>query len=140
MEAFRSEIGDRVPPATVCELCDSFGRCADARTRASRMVAFLCDLDYYAQACLADGWASRAGEMSDEEFRRDCPADRARRTAYLRDPDVMAVEEKGNVEGLTCSKCGKRNIRWTQEQTRSADEPAVSKYKCLNAGCGHQWV
>lgn len=44
-----------------------------------------------------------------------------------------------NVESTeeTCPKCGHAKAYFLQIQTRSADEPMTTFYKC--AGCSHRW-
>lgn len=39
----------------------------------------------------------------------------------------------------TCPKCGHLRAYFMQIQTRSADEPMTTFYKCCNAQCGHRW-
>lgn len=39
----------------------------------------------------------------------------------------------------TCPKCGHPRAYFMQIQTRSADEPMTTFYKCCNAQCGHRW-
>lgn len=44
------------------------------------------------------------------------------------------------VDGIfKCGKCHNTKIKWYQEQTRSADEPATNFYQCKNQNCGHRW-
>ncbi|XP_077487467.1 RNA polymerase III subunit K [Amblyomma americanum] len=38
-----------------------------------------------------------------------------------------------------CPKCGHERAFFTQAQTRSADEPMTTFYKCCSPRCGHQW-
>ena len=38
-----------------------------------------------------------------------------------------------------CSKCDNRRAYFMQIQTRSADEPMTTFYKCTNHACSHQW-
>lgn len=38
---------------------------------------------------------------------------------------------------VTCPKCGHIEAEYGQLQTRSADEPATTFYRCLK--CGHRW-
>ncbi|XP_050027634.1 DNA-directed RNA polymerase III subunit RPC10-like [Dermacentor andersoni] len=38
-----------------------------------------------------------------------------------------------------CPRCGHRRAFFMQIQTRSADEPMTTFYKCCNPECGHQW-
>ncbi|EEC01389.1 RNA polymerase III, partial [Ixodes scapularis] len=46
--------------------------------------------------------------------------------------NVDSTEEK-------CPKCGHERAYFMQIQTRSADEPMTTFYKCCNQLCGHQW-
>ena len=39
----------------------------------------------------------------------------------------------------TCPKCDNATAYFMQIQTRSADEPMTTFYKCCNASCGHRW-
>ncbi|XP_077940170.1 DNA-directed RNA polymerase III subunit RPC10, partial [Gasterosteus aculeatus] len=39
----------------------------------------------------------------------------------------------------TCPKCGHLRAYFMQIQTRSADEPMTTFYKCCQAQCGHRW-
>ncbi|XP_076330739.1 RNA polymerase III subunit K [Tachypleus tridentatus] len=39
----------------------------------------------------------------------------------------------------TCPKCNHGRAFFMQIQTRSADEPMTTFYKCCNPQCGHQW-
>ncbi|XP_013925728.1 PREDICTED: DNA-directed RNA polymerase III subunit RPC10 [Thamnophis sirtalis] len=38
-----------------------------------------------------------------------------------------------------CPKCGHPRAYFMQLQTRSADEPMTTFYKCCSAPCGHRW-
>lgn len=38
-----------------------------------------------------------------------------------------------------CPKCAHPRAYFMQIQTRSADEPMTTFYKCCNAQCGHNW-
>ena len=38
-----------------------------------------------------------------------------------------------------CSRCGHTRAFFMQIQTRSADEPMTTFYKCCNQRCSHQW-
>lgn len=55
------------------------------------------------------------------------------RTMSLR----IIPQEKGTCTLFQCSKCGGRETSYTQQQTRSADEPMTSFILCTN--CGHRW-
>ncbi|PSN54150.1 DNA-directed RNA polymerase III subunit RPC10 [Blattella germanica] len=39
----------------------------------------------------------------------------------------------------TCPTCGNSRAYFMQLQTRSADEPMTTFYKCTNNSCGHRW-
>jgi transcription factor S len=38
---------------------------------------------------------------------------------------------------IECPKCGNMTAEYFQEQTRSADEPATTFYRCIK--CNHRW-
>ena len=40
---------------------------------------------------------------------------------------------------VTCPKCEHKRAFFMQIQTRSADEPMTTFYKCCNMSCSHQW-
>ena len=46
--------------------------------------------------------------------------------------NVDSTEEK-------CPKCSHPRAFFMQIQTRSADEPATTFYKCCSMACGHRW-
>lgn len=53
---------------------------------------------------------------------------------------VLDDTQKGPVNPTTkvpCPKCGHPEAEFFQYQTRSADEPATTFYKCMK--CQHQW-
>lgn len=39
----------------------------------------------------------------------------------------------------TCPKCAHGRAFFMQIQTRSADEPMTTFYKCCDMKCGHRW-
>ena len=39
----------------------------------------------------------------------------------------------------SCDKCGHNKAYFMQVQTRSADEPMTTFYKCCNTSCGYRW-
>ena len=52
------------------------------------------------------------------------------------------IKEKDEIEhpvdkNAQCPKCSQHGAEFFQEQTRSADEPATTFYKCLD--CKHKW-
>ena len=40
---------------------------------------------------------------------------------------------------VPCDQCGHNRAYFMQIQTRSADEPMTTFYKCCNSQCGHRW-
>ena len=40
---------------------------------------------------------------------------------------------------VDCPRCAHARAYFMQIQTRSADEPMTTFYKCSNHSCGHQW-
>lgn len=40
---------------------------------------------------------------------------------------------------VPCENCGHNRAYFMQIQTRSADEPMTTFYKCCNPQCGHRW-
>ena len=56
--------------------------------------------------------------------------------------DVLGgAEAWKNVDKTTviCPKCENNSAYFMQIQTRSADEPMTTFYKCTNDSCSHQW-
>jgi DNA-directed RNA polymerase subunit M len=53
---------------------------------------------------------------------------------------ILSDEDKISVHPIVlkiCPKCGNRDAEAWQEQTRSADEPSTSFFRCLK--CKHTW-
>ncbi|KAF4955711.1 hypothetical protein FSARC_11772 [Fusarium sarcochroum] len=46
-------------------------------------------------------------------------------------------EEKSISESLECGRCKKKQVSYTQAQTRAADEPMTTFCECM--ACGHRW-
>ena len=46
-----------------------------------------------------------------------------------------------NVDSIDepCPKCDNKRAYFMQIQTRSADEPMTTFYKCTSGDCGHRW-
>lgn len=44
------------------------------------------------------------------------------------------------ITAASCPNCGHDKAAFTQAQTRSADEPMTTYYKCANEKCRHNWV
>ncbi|XP_046403328.1 DNA-directed RNA polymerase III subunit RPC10 [Ischnura elegans] len=56
--------------------------------------------------------------------------------------DVLGgAEAWANVDSTeeTCPKCSHPRAYFMQIQTRSADEPMTTFYKCCNLQCNHRW-
>ncbi|KAI9680165.1 MAG: RNA polymerase II elongation factor [Trizodia sp. TS-e1964] len=53
------------------------------------------------------------------------------------DKAMVAQAERSISTSLTCGKCGKKEVSYTQAQTRSADEPMTTFCECVN--CGNRW-
>ncbi|KAF7266587.1 RNA polymerase III subunit K [Rhynchophorus ferrugineus] len=56
--------------------------------------------------------------------------------------DVLGGEEAWkNVDSTEerCPKCGQDRAYFLQLQTRSADEPMTTFYRCCNNECNHNW-
>ena len=50
-----------------------------------------------------------------------------------------AAWENVDATDETCPKCDHGRAYFMQIQTRSADEPMTTFYKCCNQSCGHRW-
>ncbi|XP_022912625.2 DNA-directed RNA polymerase III subunit RPC10 [Onthophagus taurus] len=56
--------------------------------------------------------------------------------------DIIGGEEAWkNVDStdITCPKCSHGRAYFMQVQTRSADEPMTTFYRCCNQECSHNW-
>eukprot|EP01006_Ploeotia_vitrea_P001724 TRINITY_DN105492_c0_g1_i1.p1 TRINITY_DN105492_c0_g1~~TRINITY_DN105492_c0_g1_i1.p1 ORF type:complete len:124 (+),score=51.87 TRINITY_DN105492_c0_g1_i1:25-372(+) len=57
--------------------------------------------------------------------------------------DVLGGEEAwanvDSTEAALCPKCEQHGAYFFQLQTRSADEPMTTFYKCKQHECGHRW-
>jgi len=49
----------------------------------------------------------------------------------------VPMAQRSISDALVCSKCGKKEVAYTQAQTRSADEPMTTFCECTN--CDHRW-
>ncbi len=71
---------------------------------------------------------------------------------YIMSSRLHGINHKSKTEGVlafpiwhlrlfteTCPKCEHPRAYFMQIQTRSADEPMTTFYKCCNAQCGHRW-
>ena len=50
-----------------------------------------------------------------------------------------AAWENVDSTAVPCEQCGHDRAYFMQIQTRSADEPMTTFYKCCNLQCGHRW-
>ncbi|XP_055690456.1 DNA-directed RNA polymerase III subunit RPC10 [Lutzomyia longipalpis] len=50
-----------------------------------------------------------------------------------------AAWENVDSTDAVCPQCNHRRAYFMQMQTRSADEPMTTFYKCCNQLCGHNW-
>uniref|UniRef100_A0A6M2DJL9 DNA-directed RNA polymerase subunit n=1 Tax=Xenopsylla cheopis TaxID=163159 RepID=A0A6M2DJL9_XENCH len=50
-----------------------------------------------------------------------------------------AAWENVDSTDAVCPACGNGRAYFMQMQTRSADEPMTTFYKCCNHSCGHNW-
>ncbi|PXF47523.1 DNA-directed RNA polymerase III subunit RPC10 [Gracilariopsis chorda] len=56
--------------------------------------------------------------------------------------DVLGGEaawELADSTDIPCPRCSHPKAYYFQMQTRSADEPMTTFYRCANAECAHQW-
>lgn len=82
--------------------------------------------------------ADRLATMPSEEMASDELKDlRAKFTKESIDDHQMAKTQGAKTSLLTCSKCKKNNVSYSEMQTRSADEPMTTFAYCME--CGHRW-
>lgn len=88
----------------------------------------------------------RLGIISPERFSKMTPEEmasddlkqlRAKFTKESINDHQMAKSDGAKASLLTCNKCKKNNVTYTQMQTRSADEPMTTFAFCQE--CGHRW-
>ncbi|NXP02282.1 RPC10 polymerase, partial [Thinocorus orbignyianus] len=58
---------------------------------------------------------------------------------YVRNVTRKVPGRGGQREREPCPKCEHPRAYFMQIQTRSADEPMTTFYKCCNPQCGHRW-
>lgn len=76
--------------------------------------------------------------MTSEEMASDDLKNlRAKFTKEAIDDHQMARTQGAKTTLLTCGKCKKNNVSYSEMQTRSADEPMTTFAYCLE--CGHRW-
>lgn len=56
---------------------------------------------------------------------------------YKKDKMLQDLEKSGATDQFKCRKCGKRQCKFYEMQTRSADEPMTVFITCIN--CGNRW-
>ena len=82
--------------------------------------------------------ADRLATMTAEEMASDELKElRAKFTKEAIDDHQMARTQGAKTSLLTCSKCKKNNVVYSEMQTRSADEPMTTFAYCQE--CGHRW-
>lgn len=80
----------------------------------------------------------RLATMTAEEMASDDLKNlRAKFTKEAIDDHQMARTQGAKTSLLTCSKCKKNNVAYSEMQTRSADEPMTTFAFCQE--CGHRW-
>lgn len=80
----------------------------------------------------------RLATMASEEMaNEDLKNLRAKFTQESIDDHQMARTQGAKTSLLTCSKCKKNNVSYSEMQTRSADEPMTTFAYCME--CGHRW-
>lgn len=80
----------------------------------------------------------RLATMQSEEMASDDLKNlRAKFTQESIDDHQMARTQGAKTSLLTCSKCKKNNVSYSEMQTRSADEPMTTFAYCME--CGHRW-
>jgi transcription elongation factor S-II len=76
--------------------------------------------------------------MSHEELKSaERRAEDAKMQKENMDKAKVAQEEESISSDLQCGKCHKKQVSYTQAQTRAADEPMTTFCKCTV--CGHRW-
>ena len=76
--------------------------------------------------------------MTHDELKSEQQKAEERKIAKVNmDKAMVAQEEKSVSTSLQCGKCGKRQVSYSQAQTRSADEPMTTFCECMN--CGNRW-
>ncbi|KAF3202767.1 RNA polymerase II elongation factor [Orbilia oligospora] len=80
----------------------------------------------------------RLASMTSEEM---ASAERKREDEKIEQENMkeamVAKAPTSVTDQLRCGKCGKRNVSYSQAQTRSADEPMTTFCECLQ--CGNRW-
>lgn len=74
-----------------------------------------------------------AEDMANEDLKNL----RAKFTQEAIDDHQMARTQGAKTSQLTCGKCKKNNVAYSEMQTRSADEPMTTFAYCQE--CGHRW-
>lgn len=76
--------------------------------------------------------------MTDEDLKSD---DQRKKDMELEEENMKKAQvpmaEKSISDSLECGRCKKKQVSYTQAQTRSADEPMTTFCECMN--CGLRW-
>ncbi|OAA44496.1 transcription elongation factor s-ii [Beauveria brongniartii RCEF 3172] len=76
--------------------------------------------------------------MTDDDLKSD---DQRKKEIELEKENMKKAQvpmaEKSISDSLECGKCKKKQVSYTQAQTRSADEPMTTFCECMN--CGNRW-
>eukprot|EP00485_Elphidium_margaritaceum_P002610 CAMPEP_0202695780 /NCGR_PEP_ID=MMETSP1385-20130828/9278_1 /ASSEMBLY_ACC=CAM_ASM_000861 /TAXON_ID=933848 /ORGANISM="Elphidium margaritaceum" /LENGTH=323 /DNA_ID=CAMNT_0049351857 /DNA_START=87 /DNA_END=1055 /DNA_ORIENTATION=- len=134
---------ERVAADIEQQLCDSYGASTEAYRNKYRELHFNIKKNVELKRSLLAGHVKplRLVTMSYEEMA-------SKELKFQRDEDrKWSMEEARNDHGLDeskamtdefkCGKCGKRKCKYSQAQTRSADEPMTTFVTCLT--CGNRW-
>lgn len=82
--------------------------------------------------------AARFVTMSDEELKSE---DQRKKELELEKENMMRAqvpqEQKSISDSLECGRCKKKQVSYTQAQTRAADEPMTTFCECM--ACGNRW-
>ncbi|KAL2675190.1 hypothetical protein Neosp_011372 [[Neocosmospora] mangrovei] len=82
--------------------------------------------------------ADRFVVMTDDELKSE---DQRKKEVELEKENMKKAQvpmaEKSISEDLQCGRCKKKQVSYTQAQTRAADEPMTTFCECM--ACGHRW-
>ncbi|KAH7273682.1 transcription elongation factor TFIIS [Fusarium solani] len=82
--------------------------------------------------------ADRFVVMTDDELKSE---DQRKKEIELEKENMKKAQvpmaEKSISEDLECGRCKKKQVSYTQAQTRAADEPMTTFCECM--ACGHRW-
>ncbi|KAG9390789.1 Transcription factor S-II (TFIIS) [Carpediemonas membranifera] len=75
--------------------------------------------------------------LADDEMREVRRANREFHMGLANQKALAASLNSAAATDITCGRCGKKKVSYTQQQTRSADEPMTVTYTCNY--CGNRW-